>query len=336
MDSTQINTNTSPASAAPAAWFEISDPAQLPVKPTVSVLMLAYRHAAYLADAIDGVLMQRADFPIELLIAEDCSPDATLSIAKSYQKRNPSLIRIITSDNNVGISANFRRVFEASRGDLIALCEGDDYWTDPHKLQKQVSFLKNNPEFAACAHQAWVTYTDRNIERHLFREGVSKDLTMINFIAGRPFHTASLLFKSEYLKTAPLPLNITSGDRALFMLCAAFGSIRFIDEPMCVYRKSSVGVSSWVTVEMLRKDLAIAPWMASIYPAFPSSRCLSFVHKTIIDYPERISIRILVKHYILFVIYSMSYFPKNLHDVVRFTMINLPKIIKKSLQFNDK
>ena len=121
--------------------------------PLLSVVTIAYNHEAYIQKCIECVLMQKVNFPIEFIIADDCSTDGTLTICKSYAARYPELIRIITSENNVGAVLNEQRAFMAARGKYIATCEGDDYWTDPDKLQKQVDFLESHPDFSVCFHR---------------------------------------------------------------------------------------------------------------------------------------------------------------------------------------
>jgi len=125
---------------------EISDPAVLVKTPLVSVKMITYNHEAYIAQAIEGVLQQKTDFPIELVIGEDCSTDGTREIVFDFQKKYPDIIRVITSDKNVGVKKNSYRTDKSCRGKYIAYCEGDDYWHHPQKLQKQVDYLENHPE----------------------------------------------------------------------------------------------------------------------------------------------------------------------------------------------
>ena len=129
---------------------EISDPAVLSQTPVVSVGMITYNHEPYIAQAIEGVLTQETDFPIELVIGEDCSTDRTAEIVGEYQKKHPEIIRIITSDKNVGIKKNGWRTKEACRGKYIAYCEGDDFWHDPRKLQMQVDVMESDPECVLC------------------------------------------------------------------------------------------------------------------------------------------------------------------------------------------
>lgn len=115
-------------------------------EPLVSVTMITYNHAPFIARAIEGVLQQKTNFPFELIIGEDCSTDGSREIVFEYQKKHPDIIRVITSDKNVGAIKNGTRTMKAGRGKYIAFCEGDDYWQSPHKLQKQVDYLEDHPE----------------------------------------------------------------------------------------------------------------------------------------------------------------------------------------------
>lgn len=123
------------------------------MEPLLSIVTITYNHEPYIRKCIEGVLMQQVNFPIEFIIAEDCSTDGTLTICKEYAEKYPDLIQLITSDNNVGAIANERRAMKAAKGKYIAFCEGDDYWTDPLKLQKQVDFLEDHPEYSVTFHR---------------------------------------------------------------------------------------------------------------------------------------------------------------------------------------
>jgi glycosyltransferase involved in cell wall biosynthesis len=114
--------------------------------PLVSVKMITFNHAPYISRAIEGVLRQKTNFPFELVIGEDCSTDGTREIVFRYQKKHPDIIRIVTSDQNVGMKKNGYRTTKACNGKYIAYCEGDDYWHHPEKIQKQVDQLEANPD----------------------------------------------------------------------------------------------------------------------------------------------------------------------------------------------
>jgi glycosyltransferase involved in cell wall biosynthesis len=117
--------------------------------PLVSVKMITYNHAAFITQAIECVLKQKTNFPFELVIGEDCSTDGTRDIVFDYQKKYPNIIRVITSEKNVGMKKNAYRAVKACRGKYVAFCEGDDYWHNPEKLQKQVDYLESHPECGA-------------------------------------------------------------------------------------------------------------------------------------------------------------------------------------------
>lgn len=116
--------------------------------PLVSVVMITYNHAPYIGRAIEGVLQQKTDFPFELVIGEDHSTDDTREIVFDYQRQYPGIIRVVTSEHNVGARSNGRRTLEACLGKYIAFCEGDDYWHRPDKLQHQVAYMEAHPDCA--------------------------------------------------------------------------------------------------------------------------------------------------------------------------------------------
>ena len=118
--------------------------------PLVSVCMTAYNHAPYIGRAIEGVLSQRTTFAVELVLSDDCSPDGTGAICRDYAARYPDRIRLLTGDVNVGMRANYRRTIEACRGRYVAMCDGDDWWCDPLKLQRQVEALEADPACGIC------------------------------------------------------------------------------------------------------------------------------------------------------------------------------------------
>lgn len=130
--------------------------------PLLSIVTITYNHEPFIAQTIEGVLMQQVNFPIEFIIAEDCSTDGTRAICQQYADQCPELIRLITSESNVGAIANERRAMLAARGKYIAFCEGDDYWTDPLKLQKQVDFLEAHPAYSVTFHRC----KHYNVETH--------------------------------------------------------------------------------------------------------------------------------------------------------------------------
>lgn len=126
----------------------------------VSIVCITYNHEPYLRDALEGFLFQKTTFPFEIILAEDCSTDGTRAICEEYAAKYPDKINYIYRDHNVGYNENEYEAMCAAKGKYIAYCEGDDYWTDSLKLQKQVDFLESHPEYAVCWHRC----KHRNVE----------------------------------------------------------------------------------------------------------------------------------------------------------------------------
>lgn len=145
--------NGSPKNTAGIVATEHAPAASAPV---ASIVLITYNHASYIRRSIEGMLEQKTSFPFELIIGEDCSLDNTREIVLECQRAHPSIIRVITSDKNVGLLENVRRCEEACRGEYICYCGGDDYWTAPDKLERQVGFLQTHPDYA-LVHTAFAT-----------------------------------------------------------------------------------------------------------------------------------------------------------------------------------
>jgi glycosyltransferase involved in cell wall biosynthesis len=210
--------------------------------PLVSVHMITYNHEAFIGRAIEGVLNQRTDFKYELVIGEDCSFDATRSECEYYELKFPDIIRLLPSVRNLGMMPNANRVTNACTGKYIALCEGDDFWTDPEKLQKQVSFLEKNPEYG-------MVYTDirtvdskgDDIEHTLFnsiRKRYSEGYIFNELLKGNFISTCSVVYRKDLI-----PENAGDNDRYWFVYdywmwlrIASKCKIHFLNEVTAAYR----------------------------------------------------------------------------------------------------
>lgn len=252
--------NQSENPAPLSVQYEISDPAVMAITPVVSVKMITYNHGPYLAEAIEGVIAQKTDFPIELIIAEDCSTDNTREIALDYQRRFPQLIRVIYSDMNVGMMANGRRSLEACRGEFIAYCEGDDYWIDPEKLREQVAALSKFKDIDIAFHSCYVKYERQN-KKVLSNAGSldpSKDkvFTLLEMVCFSQYAmpTASILIRrcvngalQDWMGATPPPI----GDTFIRIFGARNGGAYYINKPMSVYRTEMDGSWSETTVKTM-------------------------------------------------------------------------------------
>ena len=214
------------------------------MKPKVSVCMITYNHEKYIAQAIESVLIQKTDFDYELVIGEDFSTDKTREIVIKYQKKYPNKIKLILNKENLGMMPNFIQTLKACKGEYIALLEGDDYWTDPHKLQKQVDFLENNIDFVICFHNARTLNQKTGDYSKLFFYGKQKkvweldDLLRNNFIP-----TLTCVFKNHLFDKFPRwYYHAFPGDWPLHIINARYGKIGYIDKIMATYRHHDKGV----------------------------------------------------------------------------------------------
>ncbi len=220
----------------------------------VSIWCTCYNHAPYVAQALDSFLMQETDFPFEIIISDDASPDGSADIIRSYAEKYPDIIRpILLEENLFSTGANMFQAlfFERSRGSFVALCEGDDYWTDPKKLQMQVDYMLAHPECSACVHNTMLVYcgTDQESRLLLKNEG-DMDIPLRTMLAGnsRSYHTSSLLCRSELICSPPDFYFVANSygfdDHAIALWMYLNGRVHYLHRCMSVYRINSTA-SAW-------------------------------------------------------------------------------------------
>ena len=212
----------------------------------VSVLMITYNHEKFIEEAVLGVLNQKCNFEFELVIANDNSPDNTdIVIRKLLEKSaNRKRIKYTKHKNNKGPNSNFMWAFNNSSGKYIAMCEGDDYWTDPKKLQKQVDFLDNNLDYNICVHNT-DTMKDAELLKKEWRWDPKRTtFTAIDYIYSLFFHTSSAIFRKEASSKNILHPNILQGDMALFLSVINDKKVFFMEESMSVYRLHPGGITN--------------------------------------------------------------------------------------------
>ncbi len=226
----------------------------------VSVSMITYNHEKFIAEAIEGVVMQKTNFPFELVIGEDCSTDSTRAICIEYQKKYPDIIKLRLPETNQGMMLNWINNINFGQGKYTALCDGDDYWSDPYKLQKQVDFMEANPDFAMCSHKVHTLMCgvlDENIE-------IEKDVLTTEDLIQKDWAllTASIFFRKDAHKTPDWYYTVKNGDYALQLIVSLSGKIKFLPEYMAVYRQHLGGMSSTL------KPLNQTAWMVYLLHEF--------------------------------------------------------------------
>lgn len=240
------------------------------IQPLVSISCVTYNHGPYIEQCLEGFLMQVTNFPVEILVHDDCSTDGTTEIIKNYEKKYPWLIKPIYQPNNIyskGIKPSTTFQYPRAKGKYIAMCEGDDYWTDPTKLQKQVDFLESYPEYVITYHDASIINEKGdllNISK--ISDENKRDYTSEELISGSTIIlTLSIMFRNlELFKDYPAETNfLKNGDNFLTSLLGLFGKGKYLAQiKPAMYRKHSGGVWSLLSEnQKVAAKLNSAFWM---------------------------------------------------------------------------
>jgi glycosyltransferase involved in cell wall biosynthesis len=224
---------------------------EVPNKPLVSVCIQTYKHEEYIKECLDSILMQKTTFDFEILLGEDDSPDDTRSICIEYAKKYPQKIRlflhgrsnVIFINNKPTGRYNFIYNLQASNGKYIALCEGDDYWVDEHKLQKQVEQMEKNHNLAICFHNVNVSYEEKEEKSLPFhKKSLKKEFDFYDILKGNFINTCSVLYRNNQVDFPLFFMTSPVGDWILHILNAHTGKIHYIDEVLAVYRIHDGGI----------------------------------------------------------------------------------------------
>lgn len=219
----------------------------------VSIRCIAYNHEKYIRDALEGFVMQKTNFRFEAIVHDDASTDGTAAIIREYAEKYPDIIKPIYETENQYSKHDgslWRIMNEACVGKYIAMCEGDDYWIDPYKLQKQVDFLDNNPTYSIIWHDAYIESNGKIIKQYKrYNTDSESPISDIIYNGGLFIPTASILVKKDIFVSLP-DISVRC-DYTIQMYSAYMGKAYYIKTPMCVYRYNSAG--SW-TSKIIKSD----------------------------------------------------------------------------------
>lgn len=230
------------------------------INPMVTIRTSTYNHGPYIRQCIEGVLMQKTDFPFEFIIGEDFSTDNTMEIVKEYAEKYPDVIRVITADYNVGSKANGTRCRRASRGEYMAICEGDDYWTDPQKLQKQVEHLRDKPEVVLVFHDVLSVDEDNNVLNKSKIQSLRKNpqairLATFKEVTQALIPTLSVMYRNINIQQGVRGKRVLNGDIYLFARLSRYGEMHNVGGTMGAHRRHTGGV--WTSLSELNKKLKL-------------------------------------------------------------------------------
>ncbi|MGB9152475.1 MAG: glycosyltransferase [Alphaproteobacteria bacterium] len=220
------------------------------IQPRLSICVATYNHEKYIAEALESFLQQKTNFSFQIIIGDDASTDSTPQILREYATKYPDIIKPILREKNISPIKNSLDIYSRAKTEFVAICDGDDFWTNKNKLQRQVDYLDVHPECAITYHKTCIRYADGShddIEYPSPTKRFDKTILTLEDLAVRnPMHTSSLVyrwrFQSEDIRKF-MPDDICPGDYFLALLHAETGNIAFIDSVMSVYRVHSGGMS---------------------------------------------------------------------------------------------
>ena len=227
-------------------------------------MLLTYNHERYIAQALESILMQKTEYSYEIHVIEDCSTDRTQHVVMQYVRMYPSIVIPYFNSKNIGRKVpqrNFFRGFKMLSGEYFAILEGDDYWTSPDKIQKQVDFLEANPDFSLCAHNTVKIYDYDNDSRQPHRflyQGKRRDATIEDVIhLDSFFHTTGVMYRNIFKGVPPRYYRSRwCGDVFIMLSHAQYGKVHHLDEEMAVYRAHAGG---WISNRPLLEQ-----WLLSV------------------------------------------------------------------------
>ena len=263
----------------------------------VSVLCTAFNHEAYIRQTLEALTSQETSFPYEILVSDDASTDGTAAIIREFEERFPSLVRPFLLKENLysrGLDVYQLYFYPNARGKYVAFCEGDDYWTDPTKLQRQVDFLEAHPEYSACVHNTMLHFCGSpEQDRPLVERTGDGDIVTADIVPGMngAYHTSSLVAKRELLANPPdfyeVACKYNFGDYPDALWLSLHGPIRYLDRCMSVYRINS-NASAWSSgvdgqYDKLRQFIVGKCEMLRAFRPHAPAEILPLVDRTILE-----------------------------------------------------
>lgn len=246
-------------------------------EPLVSICCISYNHEPYIKDALEGFLLQKTAFPFEIVISDDCSKDGTHAIINDYVHKYPDLFQDMSPKHNLGLFENFTYVQEHARGKYIALCEGDDFWIDPYKLQKQIDILDKDSTLIACCtdcinvdkegkiipNKSTSTNNKKTDKRYTLRDFFRENSQYPTLtVVYRNSHKEELFSKLRHTK------NPFLADWPLWIALLTYGDMFFLNQVTAAYRNNPTSITHTANrVERAKASRDICKKVADILPA---------------------------------------------------------------------
>jgi len=212
----------------------------------LTIFTPTYNHEKYIGECLENIVKQKTNFKYQVIVSDDCSTDNTREIIKKYEKKYPDIIKPIYREKNIGAMNNFIETLNNIHTKYVALCDGDDFWTNPQKLQTQVDFLEKNKEFSICTHKTKIFFQDKSQPDLIFPQTTKKTFELKDLLKENIIVANTVVYRWKYIEKNSLkkefPKNIVPGDYFIHLMHAKIGKIHLIDKIMSNYRRQPSGM----------------------------------------------------------------------------------------------
>ena len=242
----------------------------------LSVCVRTHNQERFIREALDSVLRQHTSFPYEIIVSDDASSDGTVEILEDYQSRYPDMIKLIFGDKNIGGPENLKRVIEATNAKYVTCLDGDDFYTDEYKLQKQVDFLETHPEYAACFHNTWYANENGRLCGLFNRPDFHAVHDAHEFIRERwfvPIHSA--VMRREYIEFPEWYNTVMNDDYVVHLSVAKHGPYYYMPDVMVAYRMHAQN-TSLAYRDLILTNTQLCTILEKMQPLYPAEYAADF------------------------------------------------------------
>jgi glycosyltransferase involved in cell wall biosynthesis len=256
----------------------------------VSVCITTYKHEKYIKQCLESIFSQEFSGTYEIIVCDDNSPDNTAQIINDLKQSHLKghTIKYFKNVPNLGYVKNTLFSFSKASGKYIAILDGDDYWIDSLKLQKQFDFLESHSDFSAVGADSIVIYEDTPTPSHGFSKSLGQELSKEDLTDLKICQTSTFFFRKSILKD-DFPTGIISADRCLYLLAGCFGKIKVLPEQMSTYRQFGSSISKNVTYDAMKNDFAIILFIKKYGPGYKTFQLNTYFYYTLMTYSSKIT-----------------------------------------------
>ena len=251
----------------------------------VSVCITTYNHEKFIRECLESILNQDFNGSLEIIVCNDNSPDKTGEEILNVQKNHPkgNIIQYFNNNPNLGYVKNTLFSFEKAKGKYISILDGDDYFVDPKKIQKQFDFLENNPDFSSVSGDSLVIYENSDQSSHSLSGHKGMELTKERITDPVISQTSTFFFRKEILKE-DFPTQILSADRCLYLLAGCFGKMKVLEDQLSSYRQFPESISKNVSYEKMKLDFNIVPFIKKYNSDYNTNALNRYFYYTLMSY----------------------------------------------------